>query len=145
MCWGLSPGSAAFEAFDTDGSGGIDKNELVAALKQLGMDTNANGAQAIVSKYAGPGVREIALDQFERLVRDLETFQGRSPIRRTSHAKAQIDPKIRAAFEQFDTDRSGDIDVRECKHSERSEFHVPCLPRLPPESHEEREYEERAS
>ena len=110
---------AAFEAFDTDGSGGIDKDELVEALKQLGMNSDGMGAQAILNKYAGPGKGDLNLSQFEQLVGDLERFQRGSggaattPIRKTTYAKSQIDPKIRAAFEQFDTDHSGDIDQHE--------------------------------
>ena len=104
----------AFMSFDLDNSGGIDKNELVEALQHLGMSSNSARAQQIINKYAGAGVREINLAQFGKLVRDLEKFQGGStPILRTKYAYSQIDPKITAAFEAFDTDRSGGIDENE--------------------------------
>ena len=80
-------------------AGGIDEAELLPALAQLGMKTDGSGAQKILQKYAGPGSRRksLMLPDFERLVKDLEQFQGAtSPIRKTAVARTAIDPKVRA-------------------------------------------------
>ena len=70
---------AAFEAFDADGSGGIDQDELMAALKQLGMGgVTRDQAKGVLAKYGTSNRRDGSLDifEFDRLVRDLNNFQG---------------------------------------------------------------------
>ena len=105
--------TAAFRQFDTDNSGDIDSNELLPALKLLGLNTDGAGAAQVLRKYSA-GSKGLKLTQFEQLVKDLEKYQGgASPIRRTSVAKDAIDPKVRDAFKAFDKDDSGDIDLTE--------------------------------
>ena len=105
---------AAFEHFDADRSGGIDQEELIPALRQLGLSVDGAGASAVLQKYAGARASSLSLAQFASLVTDLERFKGEaSPIRKTSLARSSIDPRVRAAFEAADTDGSGDIDTHE--------------------------------
>lgn len=118
---------AAFEAFDADGSGGIDAKELRQALAHLGMQADAQGVTAVLRKYDADGNANLGLEEFARLVNDIRRYQGkeaataRSPTRPGSaHRGARgglgttttsaVDPHIRAAFEAFDEDGSGDID-----------------------------------
>ena len=61
--------------------------------------------------YASKGTSSLTLEQFEKLVKDLEKYQGNtSPIRRTSLARKSIDKRVRDAFARYDRDGSGDID-----------------------------------
>ena len=130
--------TAAFEAFDTDRSGGIDEKELLRALLQLGMQATAASAREVMRKYDtvnNDGTLDIF--EFDRLVRDLNAFRGGAPIgsgggggrvepriqapgSRASGGSAyvspgKIDPRVRSAFERFDTDRNGSIDARELR------------------------------
>ena len=90
---------AAFRQFDTDGSGDIDASELQPALRVLGLKADSAGALQVVKSYASAGTSSLTLPQFEKLVKDLEKYQGgASPLRRTSLARTNIDKRIRDAF-----------------------------------------------
>ena len=68
---------AAFEAFDADGSGGIDATELRQALAHLGMQADAQGVMAVLRKYDADGSANLSLEQFARLVNDIRRYQGK--------------------------------------------------------------------
>ena len=67
---------AAFDRYDQDGSGLIDKAELMLALEELGMKVTGMQANKVLSKYLpeGSGVKELDRDQFNQLVQDLRKY-----------------------------------------------------------------------
>ncbi len=110
---------AAFDAFDTDGSGDIDASELRNALKSMGMETDGQQAAAVLRRYDSVSGGTILLHDFAKLVSDLQQYQGVSTPaasrQASSASSAHVEPKVRAAFDAFDTDGSGDIDARELR------------------------------
>ena len=65
---------AAFDKYDTDGSGLIDKEELILALESLGMKVSGVQANRVLSKYLpeDAAVQELGRDEFNKLVLDLK-------------------------------------------------------------------------
>ena len=62
---------ASFEAIDTDGSGELDKEELRAALKGLGMPSTPSQAAVVMAKYDTDGDGTLNLAEFNQLLKDL--------------------------------------------------------------------------
>ena len=67
-----------FLKYDSDGSGAIDKEELMSALRELGMSVTGVQADVVIRNYvpAGSATTELNREQFERLVHDLQTMQA---------------------------------------------------------------------
>ena len=68
----------AFEMFDEDTSGGIDRYELKKALRQLGIGADSVQAQVVLQKYDSAGTGKLGVEQFSKLVQELIAFQGSS-------------------------------------------------------------------
>ena len=132
---------AAFAQFDTDSDGGLTAREVRTALRKLGLpDATADDAIATLHKYDGDGDGKLDLPEFGKLVQELTRYQleeaarreellvppeVRSPPHLPPHcarararrhcrpASLPLRPQVRAAFEVFDTDKSGAIKARE--------------------------------
>jgi len=61
---------AAFQAFDLDGSGKIDRHELEAAAQRLGKSTDQIGT--LLSRFSERGDNEIDFDEFQTLIKEME-------------------------------------------------------------------------
>ena len=105
---------ATFTQLDADKSGSLDVGELRKALDLLGLrDINLAGAREVMAKYGGGGAaRKSGLDvaDFTRLVQDLLAWRQTQAVMATVTQE-----RLQAAFNQFDTDRSGTIEVRELR------------------------------
>jgi len=64
--------AAAFERFDTDHSGFIDRRELRAVLHHYGVDLSEHGVLGVLARYDEQPNGQMELDEFAELVRDLE-------------------------------------------------------------------------
>ena len=75
-----------FLKYDADGSGAIDKDELMDALADLGMKLTPAQADSVVRKYAAAGsaADELTRDQFLRCVNDLQAMQAAASPRGSS-------------------------------------------------------------
>ena len=79
----------AFSKYDEDGSGAIDKTELLLALKDMGMEVSGRQASQILRKYLAAsssglvGAGEDGLDKptFLKLVDDLSEAKARAAER----------------------------------------------------------------
>ena len=65
----------AFDKYDEDGSGMMDKEELVSALGDLGMFVTAAQADVVLRKFGG-GASELNREQFNLLVDELRQVQA---------------------------------------------------------------------
>ena len=105
---------AAFRRADADGSGGIDEGELLVALNDLGLETDAAQARVVMQRYDADRSGTLELDEFRRLVQELKDFQARQRAQQPgSSGASQPADDIEATFRRFDVDGSGDIDVAE--------------------------------
>ena len=62
----------AFYRFDGDGNGHVDADELKLALGALGLNVNAEQAEAILAKYDDDGNETLELEEFATLVVEFE-------------------------------------------------------------------------
>ena len=69
----------AFDMFDTDRSGDIDRYELKKALRQLGMDADSVQTHGVLQKYDTTGRGTLSVQQFNKLVTELQAFQRTQP------------------------------------------------------------------
>ena len=69
----------AFDMFDTDRSGDIDRYELKKALRQLGMDADSVQTHGVLQKYDTTGRGTLNVQQFNKLVAELQAFQRTQP------------------------------------------------------------------
>ena len=121
---------AAFERFDTNKSGKLDFKELRGALTAMGLEVGQERAAAILQEYDADGSGLMELNEFEQLVASqrglsLKALQMRHATdRETSAAALQYERAIgealgaadvRAAFERFDTNKSGTLDPKELR------------------------------
>ena len=65
----------AFDKYDEDGSGMMDKEELSSALEDLGMFVTPAQADAVLRKFGG-GASELNREQFNLLVQELQKVQA---------------------------------------------------------------------
>ena len=116
---------ATFEAFDADRSGALDHRELRNALAFYGVDASTREAASVLAAYDDEPDGRMDVHEFAELVRDLEAGQLRAePAYGTTHEAggrtmrtASVHPRVRAAFEAFDADRSGALDHRELRNA----------------------------
>ena len=99
----------AFRRYDRDGSGDIDVSELRDALRGMGLPTDTAQAATVLAKYDADRSGRLELPEFRRLVDELKRFQEGQTA-----ASASRDDVL-DAFERYDTDGSGDIDVLELR------------------------------
>ena len=99
--------AAAFERFDADRSGGIDPQELSAALSAMGVPGDAATVRQAIAAY-GEGHRALNVAEFTTLARGVIAAQ------KTEAALAGLTAaSYRAAFDRFDADTSGTIEAKE--------------------------------
>ena len=99
--------AAAFERFDADRSGGIDPQELSAALSAMGVPGDAASVRQAIAAY-GEGHRALNVAEFTTLARGVIAAQ------KTEAALAGLTAaSYRAAFDRFDADTSGTIEAKE--------------------------------
>lgn len=82
-------------AFDKDGSGTLSAEELVPALRSLGLETSARHARLILQAWDADNSGRLDLVEFASLVKSMQ------------------------AFRKFDRDRSGTIEVSELRDALR--------------------------
>jgi len=68
----------AFDRFDVDHSGYIERGELHSALRHYGVDLSAPGAEGLLARYDNNPDGVVDLTEFAQLVRDLEEGMLRS-------------------------------------------------------------------
>ena len=96
------PYKAAFDKFDTDGSGQIDALELQELMKDLGITKTDFEIEQMVKEVDEDGNGEISFSEFQVMLADIMKEDG-----------AITPPNYKAAFDKFDTDGSGQIDALE--------------------------------
>ena len=79
-----------FDKYDDDNSGGIEKDELMSALKDIGMNVSAAQCDKVMKKYGGAAAKELNKEQFTQLVDELhgKKKEVRSQTRRPGGGKA---------------------------------------------------------
>ena len=68
----------AFEAFDKDGSGYIDAEELQAVLQMMGQDKPEEAIYRMITQASPTQSSTISLDEFKRVIGEQKKFQGAS-------------------------------------------------------------------
>merc|ERR1711998_532977 len=99
-----------FETFDKDTSGGIDRDELTAALNKLGLATNSQQAAEVLARYDTDFSGVLELGEWTKLVRELLEWQSVQ-----AKVQAQKDDEIARIFYTFDADSSGSIEHGELR------------------------------
>ena len=113
---------SVFRRFDKDNSGDIDVHELEEALNALGMRSDTHEARSVLARYDTDKNGKLDKQEFRSLVKELKKFQqtnvGAAPPAAPPPRPPQTDVSASEAervFREFDTDKSGDIDVRELR------------------------------
>ena len=65
-----------FRDMDKDGSGELDVAECKAALNELGLAADTEGAAAVLQRYDADGNGKLSLPEFRLLVKELKKFQA---------------------------------------------------------------------
>lgn len=99
-----------FVAFDTDGSGGIDRAELVHALNELGLSTDERTARAILTQYDADRSGVLELNEFDTLMMKIRDF-----MQCKAKALAQPPDEVANMFAAFDADESYSIEATELR------------------------------
>ena len=94
----------AFDLFDTDNSGAISVNELLAAMKSMGFDVKHGVVYAMVSDLDADGSGEIEFGEFLDVM-----------TQRMNESTSRED--IQRVFNLFDKDRNGTLEVDDLKRS----------------------------
>ena len=97
---------AAFAKLDVDKSGYLDHKELRNALKTVGMEMDSSKATELLAQYDKDGDGKMELDEFVPLV---------LALRAVNLNLADEEAGLRAAFDKFDTNRSGKLDHKELR------------------------------
>ena len=100
----------AFATFDTNRSGYLDYRELRNALRAYGLDVTVQGSARILAAYDYDPDGKMDLIEFSRLVSDLDHGQIKS-------TRETVPERARKAFEKFDANKDGQLDVRELRHA----------------------------
>eukprot|EP00049_Salpingoeca_infusionum_P019659 m.362817 g.362817 ORF g.362817 m.362817 type:complete len:190 (+) comp20930_c0_seq1:48-617(+) len=96
----------AFDLFDTDKDGAIDYHELKVALRALGFDVKRAEVQQLMREFDRDGTGLISERDFTTAV--TPRVLGRNPIE-----------EIMKAFQLFDDDKTGKIDLRNLRRVAR--------------------------
>jgi Ca2+-binding EF-hand superfamily protein len=109
--------AATFAHFDTNRSGYLDYAELRGALMHYGITSvTLQEAASVVRRYDDHPDGKLELAEFAELVKDLESGVLRKEGVRTPHnPSTQVPARVSAAFDAFDTNRSGMMDYRELR------------------------------
>jgi len=89
--------SRTFNAYDKDGSGTIDANELVAALTDLGLSSGRFEASKVLSKYDRDGKGALSLKEFTLMVNDLHRFKAKRAAKKAKEKAQEEKQKPQAA------------------------------------------------
>lgn len=110
----------AFAAFDSDGSGAIDAEELQSAMEALGFNPGPEAIKGMIAHVDDDGGGTVEYKEFEQMMTILilgpdEDQTDEPPKRKKKHFNLSSEQRreIRQAFEAFDTDGSGRIDAEE--------------------------------
>ena len=112
--WSDSDVRAAFRRFDANNSGKLDYKELRAALRGLGVDVDEREAVRVLQSYDEEGNGLMELDEFSRLVRQIQSGRSGGSGRRGSSSK-WTDADVRRAFQKYDANSSGRLDYKELR------------------------------
>ena len=69
----------AFDMVDALRSGAVDRYEIKKALRQLGMDADSVQTHGVLQKYDTTGRGTLSVQQFNKLVTELQAFQRTQP------------------------------------------------------------------
>ena len=69
----------AFNSVDTLGSGAVDRYEIKRALRQLGLEADSVQTHGVLQKYDTTGRGTLSVQQFNKLVTELQAFQRTQP------------------------------------------------------------------
>ena len=105
---------AVFDRHDRDGSGAIEMGELRGALDALGLATDLPQAHKVLRKYDKDGSGALEYAEFKRLVEELRVFLDGHRSWPPAPAFGRTE-RVRAAFERFDGNQSGDLDATELR------------------------------
>eukprot|EP00656_Telonema_subtile_P019398 TRINITY_DN20658_c0_g1_i2.p1 TRINITY_DN20658_c0_g1~~TRINITY_DN20658_c0_g1_i2.p1 ORF type:complete len:1089 (+),score=325.28 TRINITY_DN20658_c0_g1_i2:3-3269(+) len=113
-----------FELFDLDGNGSIDVTELAEAMQALGMDATGKEVDKVFASVDRDGNGKIDFTEFTSIIKGVPTEKTKPAV--AQHVAVTVDKqptngslsqahanKVLAAFELFDVDNSGSIDVSE--------------------------------
>ena len=90
-----------FQAIDTDGTGMILASELTAILKKQDMNVSDADVLEIINQMDYHGNQKINYSEFLAATMDVRNFL--------------TDSRLKAVFQQFDTDNSGNITAENIK------------------------------
>jgi len=93
---------AAFEVFDTDGSGMISCSEMETAMQQLGVQMSLEEIRQLVRESDVDGDGEVSFPEFVELMQKQQ-------------AQSTPEEEMRAAFSVFDRNNSGTISASELR------------------------------
>lgn len=122
---GVLPLAATFDKFDVDASGGINANELRAALEYLGVHTSEAHAQDMLAAYDRYPDRSLDVKEFANVVRDVKlmiaydkTGTGMLDCDELHPALESLGIEVKREqvdkiLAKFDADRNGSIDLVE--------------------------------
>lgn len=100
-----------FEQADTDGSGVIDRSELVVILTELGHDTDEATVDEVMKEIDKDGGGEIEFDEFNEWWSKVVSEQAIEKIK--AKGRDPHEEYLQSYFNQADADGSGEIDVDE--------------------------------
>uniref|UniRef100_A0A7S1J2T4 EF-hand domain-containing protein n=1 Tax=Eutreptiella gymnastica TaxID=73025 RepID=A0A7S1J2T4_9EUGL len=119
----------AFVRYDTDGNGFLDVNEFLQAIKDLGLGTSMEDAEALFSMADDDGNGTMEMEEFVMhcvdAIRNGMTFRGPPPpgaklkSRHSLIVKGSLQPTgdpvldAKTTFKKFDIDDSGYLDIYE--------------------------------
>ena len=89
--------SRIFHAYDKDGSGAIDANELVAALTALGLSSGRFEASKVLTKYDRDGKGALNLTEFNSMVTDLHRFKAKRAAKKAKEKAQDEKQKVQGA------------------------------------------------
>jgi Ca2+-binding EF-hand superfamily protein len=108
---------AVFKRLDKDGSGSIDQEELKIAIKSIGGNLDDEAIKKMLRLADDNDNMEISFDEFKSIMlqRDSDLLREWSDMAegRGDGVVVYTDEQLRAAFDAYDTDKSGTVDVDE--------------------------------
>merc|ERR1712185_758450 len=115
-----------FREFDRDGNGRIDRSEFRKACNDLGIDLSSSELSRVIKKFDRDGDGQVSISEFVKFAegggrdggghssRDQDDADDAFDKVRKLVRRAEDDGiSLRASFEHFDRDGSGDIDEDE--------------------------------